>query len=341
MSELYVGLDLHSGNTYIGLIEKGTMKRVFEKRVRNNVEEVVWTLAPYREEIRGIAVESTFNWYWLVDGLNKAGYDCVHLANPAAIQQYKGLKYADDRHDAFWLAQMLSLGILPEGYVYPREERPIRDLLRKRSFLVKQRTAHIISLQSMIERNTGVHMSANALRKVKAEDIERILKEDHLVLLGTTSLETIAFLGKNIRNIEKTVKKEMKTRGAFENLHMVPGIGDILAMTIILEVGDISRFARVGDFTSYCRCVPTGRVSNGKIKGKGNAKNGNRYLAWAFVEAAYLSLRQSSRISGYYKRKALKTHRMVAIKSIASKLARACYYMLRDGVEFKEEMLFC
>ena len=89
MRELYGGLDLHSGNTYIGLIEQGTMKRVFEKRVRNNLEEVVWTLAPYREVIRGIAVESTFNWYWLVDGLNEAGYDCVHLANPAAIQQYK------------------------------------------------------------------------------------------------------------------------------------------------------------------------------------------------------------------------------------------------------------
>ena len=341
MSELYAGLDLHSGNTYVGVIEKGSSKRIFEKRVRNNLDELVWTLNPYREEIRGIAVESTFNWYWLVDGLNEAGYDCVHLANPAAIQQYKGLKYADDRHDAFWLAQMLSLGILPEGYIYPREERPVRDLLRKRSFLVKQRTAHIISLQSMIERNTGVHMSANALRKVKLEDIKGILKEDHLVLLGTTSLEAITFLGKNIRNIEKTVKREVKTRGAFEKLHMVPGIGDILAMTIMLEVGDISRFARVGDFTSYCRCVPTGRVSNGKSKGKGNAKNGNRYLAWAFVEAAFISLRQSPRIAGYYKRKASKTHRMVAIKTIASKLARACYYMLRDGVEFKEEMLFC
>jgi len=341
MSELYAGLDLHSGNTYIGLIEKGTMKRVFEKRVRNNLEEVVWTLAPYREEIRGIAVESTFNWYWLVDGLNEAGYGCVHLANPAAIQQYKGLKYADDRHDAFWLAQMLSLGILPEGYIYPREERPVRDLLRKRSFLVKQRTAHIISLQSMIERNTGVHMNANALRKVKAEDIKQILKEDHLVLLGTTSLETIDFLGKSIKEIEKTVKKTVKTRDAFEKLHMVPGIGDILAMTIMLEVGDISRFARVGDFSSYCRCVPTGRFSNGKNKGKGNVKNGNRYLAWAFIEAAYLSMRQSPKIAGYYKKKASRTHKMVAVKTIASKLARACYYILRDGVDFKEEMLFC
>jgi transposase len=270
-----------------------------------------------------------------------AGYDCVHLANPAAIQQYKGLKYADDRHDAFWLAQMLSLGILPEGYVYPREERPIRDLLRKRSFLVKQRTAHIISLQSMIERNTGVHMSANALRKVKEEDIKQLLKEEHLMLLGTTSLETIAFLGKNIRSIEKTVKKGVKTREAFEKLHMVPGIGDILAMTIMLEVGDISRFARVGNFSSYCRCAPTGRISNGKKKGKGNVKNGNRYLAWAFIEAAFLSIGKSPKIAGYYKRKASKTHMMVAIKSIASKLAKACYYMLRDGVEFKEEVLFC
>lgn len=340
MSELYVGLDLHSGNTYVGIIEKGSMKRVFEKRVRNNIEEIVWTLNPYREEIGGIAVESTFNWYWLVDGLNEAGYDCVHLANPAAIQQYKGLKYADDRHDAFWLGQMLSLGILPEGYIYPKDERPVRDLLRKRSFLVKQRTAHIISLQSMIERHTGVHMSANTLRTIKPEDIKRLLKEDHLVTLGTTSLEVIDFLGKSIKDIEKKVKKAVKTRGAFEYLHTVPGIGDILAMTIMLEVGDISRFARVGKFSSYCRCAPTGRISNGRNKGKGNVKNGNRYLAWAFIEAAFISIRNSPKIYGYYKRKASKTHMMVAVKSIASKLARACYYILRDGVPFKEEMLF-
>ena len=137
------------------------------------------------------------------------------------------------------------------------------------------------------------------------------------------------------------MKKEVKTRGAFDKLHMVPGIGDILAMTIMLEAGDISRFAKVGNFSSYCRCAPTGRISNGKKKGEGNVKNGNRYLAWAFTEAAYLSIRQSPKIAGYYKKKASKTHKMVAVKAIASKLARACYYILRDGIEFKEEMLFC
>lgn len=341
MGELYVGMDLHSGNTFIGIIEKGSMKRVFEKRVRNNLDEITWALTPYREEIKGIAVESTFNWYWLVDGLNESGYDCVHLANPAAIQQYKGLKYADDRHDAFWLGQMLSLGILPEGYVYPKEERPVRDLFRKRSFLVKQRTAHIISLQSMIERHTGIHLNADKMRVLKPEDLQELLKEKHLVHLSTTSLEVINFLGKNIKDIEKTVRKVVKKRGSFEYLHTVPGIGDILAMTIMLEVGDISRFVRVGKFSSYCRCAPSGRISNGKSKGKGNVRNGNRYLAWAFIEAAFLSMRSSPRIAGYFKKKASKTHRMVAVKTVANKLARACYYIIRDGVPFKEEMFFC
>ena len=341
MSELYAGLDLHSRNTYVGIIEKGSMKKVFEKRMKNNIEEVVWTLAPYHDEIKGIAVESTFNWYWLVDGLNEAGYECVHLANPAAIQQYKGLKYADDRHDAFWLGKMLSLGILPEGYIYPKADRAVRDLLRKRSFLVKQRTANMVSLQAMIERQTGVHLSADLIRKLTPKDIEDTLKEEHNVFCGTTSLKAIEFLGQHIKEIEKTVKKAVKTKGSFEYLHTVPGIGDILTMTIMLEVGDISRFERVGKFTSYCRCAPTNRISNGKSKGKGNVRNGNRYLAWAFVEAAYLSIRESPKIAGYYKKKAAKVHKMVAVKTVANKLARACYYIIRDGVPFKEDLFFC
>ena len=341
MSELYGGMDLHSGNTYVGIMEKDTRKRVFDKRVRNNIHEIVESLSPYKEEMKGIAIESTFNWYWLVDGLMEAGYECVHLANPAGIQQYKGLKYADDRHDAFWLAHLLSLGILPEGYIYPRDDRPVRDLLRRRSFLVKQRTANIISLQSMIERHTGVHMSSNTIKRFIPEDMERIFQEDHLILLGATSVNTIDFLEVKIKEIEKKVKKTAKTRGPFKYLHTVPGIGDILALTIMLEAGDISRFAKVGNFSSYCRCVPTGRISNGKNKGKGNVRNGNRYLAWAFMEAAFLSKRESPKIARYYKRKAAKTHKMVAVKSVGNKLARACYYILRDEVPFKEELFFC
>jgi len=133
-------------------MEKGTMKRVYQKRIYNSLPDILGALEPFRGELQGIVLESTYNWYWLVDGLMDAGYDCVHLANPSAIKQYEGLKHTDDRHDAFWLAHVLSLGILPEGYIYPKDDRPVRDLLRKRSFLVRQRTSHILSLQSMIER---------------------------------------------------------------------------------------------------------------------------------------------------------------------------------------------
>ncbi len=98
------------------------------------------TLSPFRDQLKGIVVESTFNWYWLIDGLMDAGYQCVHLANPSAMKQYEGIKHTDDQHDAFFLAQMLILGILPQGYIYPKEDRPVRDLARKRLFLVRHKT---------------------------------------------------------------------------------------------------------------------------------------------------------------------------------------------------------
>jgi len=111
--ELYAGLDLHSRNTYIGILDKN-LKRVFKKRVVNSLEIILETLDPFRDQLKGLVVESTFNWYWLVDGLMDEGYEQFHLANPAAIKQYEGLKHSDDQHDAFFLAQLLILGILPE-----------------------------------------------------------------------------------------------------------------------------------------------------------------------------------------------------------------------------------
>jgi transposase len=340
MRELYIGMDLHSRNTYTGIINKD-FKRVFKKRLVNDLSVILAALEPFRNEIHGIAVESTYNWYWLVDGLSDAGYGCIHLANPCAIKQYEGLKHRDDKHDAFWLARLLCLGILPEGYIYPKEDRPVRDLLRKRSFLVRHRTAHILSLETMIERSTSKRMSSRDIKSLKAEDIEGLLKEEHLILSARASASTIEFLTHHIDKIEKAVKKKIKIKKGFECLQTVPGIGDILALTIMLEVGDISRFAKVGDFSSYCRCVKSNRLSNGKSKGKGNAKNGNRYLSWAFVEAVHFAKRFSPRINKYYQRKAAKRNEIVAIKAISNKLARACYYIMRDRVPFKEEALFC
>ncbi len=143
---LYAGIDLHSTNNYLGVIDEQD-RRLYEKRLPNDLDTILLALAPFKNDIEGVVVESTFNWYWLVDGLQDDGYK-IHLANPSAIKQYEGLKHTDDRWDAFWLAHLLRLNILPEGYIYPKDGRPVRDLLRRRLLFVKHRTAHILSLQS-------------------------------------------------------------------------------------------------------------------------------------------------------------------------------------------------
>jgi transposase len=132
---MYCGIDLHSRDCWLAILDED-LGVVEEERVGNDLERVLAVLEPYRMDLEGVAVESTFNWYWLVDGLMDAGHQ-AHLTNTWAVKQYEGLKYSDDRHDARWLAQLLALGILPEGYIYPKEERPVRDLLRRRSFLVR------------------------------------------------------------------------------------------------------------------------------------------------------------------------------------------------------------
>ena len=126
---------------------------VFQKRLPNDLAVIAQQLWAYQDSLQGIVVESTYNWYWLVDGLMDRGYT-VHLANTAAIQQYAGLKHTDDNSDARWLAHILRLGVLPEGYIYPKEQRAVRDLLRKRGQLVRQRTANILSIQNLLTHNT-------------------------------------------------------------------------------------------------------------------------------------------------------------------------------------------
>ncbi len=167
---LYCGIDLHSNNSYLVVLNERD-EAVYRHRLPNDLQLILERLAPFAEQLSGIAIESTFNWYWLVDGLIEAGYR-VHLANPNAMQQYNGLKFADDRSDARWLAHMLRIGVLPEGYIYPREQRALRDLLRKRGRLVQQRTANVLSLQNLVHRNTGQRLSVRALRTLALDELD-------------------------------------------------------------------------------------------------------------------------------------------------------------------------
>jgi len=335
---VYIGVDLHSNNSMIVVIDE-TGKVLYEKRLRNDLGLIVSELERYRKRCAGVVVESTFNWYWLVDGLMEAGYE-VHLANTAAIQQYKGIKHTDDRSDARWLAEMLRIKVLPEGHIYPKEDRAVRDLFRKRHQLVRQKTSQMLSIEDIVSRNAGVGISGNDVKTITESGLDQLLPDPLVARAAKSNLRVYKCLAKEVIDLERTVLSRAKAVPGFEELLGVSGIGKTLGLTVLLEAGDMERFPGVGNFASYCRCAGSQKLSNGKRKGKGNTKNGNRYLAWAFVEAATFAIRYKPRVKRYYERKKAKTNGVVAVKAVANKLSRACYHVLKEGVPFQVERAF-
>ncbi len=329
---LYAGIDLHSTNCMV-VIQDEADNVILRKRLPNDLKEVSCWLKPYRQDLTGIVVESTYNWYWLVDGLMAQGYP-VHLANTVAIEQYSGLKYRDDTSDARWLATLLRLGLLPEAYVYPRTERAIRDLLRKRSQLVRQATMNLLSIENLFARNQGERLSANRIRLLTPEAVDAAFEDANVALAAKSNLRVLDCLEEQILAVELSLHQQVRLRHSYKRLLTVPGIGEVLAMTIMLETGDIGRFQDVGNYVSYGRLVGSSHWTNGKRKGSGNTKNGNSYLCWAFIEAANFAIRYNPRIRAYYQRKLARTKRVIALKAVAHKLARACYHMVKEDVAF-------
>jgi transposase len=336
---LYAAFDLHSSNSYLGIVQENG-RRTFKRRLRNEPEIIRETLQPFKTDIVGITVESTYNWYWLVDFLMEEGYR-VHLANPSKIQQYSGLKHGDDEDDAFWLAEMLRLKILPVGYIYPKEQRPLRDLLRKRGHLVRLRTSLIVSLQNILARNVGGKIKTNDIKALREDRVTPLLAgNDDISLAGRVSKEAIDSLTRQIRAIEVVVEKKIDLRKPYDLLLSMPGVGRVLALTIMMETGPIERFVKAGNYVSYCRKVPAGRFSNDKKKGNGNRKNGNKYLSWAYAEAAELARRFDTEARAYYDRKRRRTNAPIAHSALAHKLARVAYHIMRDKVLFMPEKTF-
>jgi len=336
---LYCGIDLHSNNSYVAVLDE-ERRDVDCRRLRNELPAVLGFLEPYKEELEAIAVESTYNWYWLVDGLMRAGFD-VRLMNPTKATAHRGLKYTDDKHDARWIACLLALGILPEGHIMPVEERGLRDLLRRRLYLVQKRTAHLLSLKGIFARSTGKQVSVADIQKWDCEAIREVIDDPLVVESITIMLPVVRVLTAQINAVEKRALEIGKLRDEFGLLQTAPGIGQVLALTIMCETGDIRRFSGVGNYASYCRCVPSDRMSNFKRKGSGNRKNGNKYLSWAFSEAAHHAIRFEPLAKRYYDRKRARSHLMVASRALANKMARACYYVLRDQVPFDPARAFC
>jgi len=334
----YSAIDLHSNNNVLVVSDEADQVLV-EKRLPNELNRVLELLAPHRDELAGVVVESTYNWYWLVDGLMAAGY-CVHLANTGAIKIYDGLKHSNDETDARHLAHLLRLGILRSGYICPPAERALRDLARRRLQLVRSRTAHILSVENQLTRQTGRTIRSNDVKRLDAQALTAFGLPEDVTRGMSANVAVVQTLTGEIEKLEARLLEAVKQMAGWDLLNSIPGIGKILATIILLEIGSIGRFTDVGNFASYARCVDSSRLSNGKKKGEGNTKNGNKYLSWAFVEAAHFAMRYCPEAKRFYAKKFAKTNGAVATKALAHKLARACYHMLKTGQPFDVKRCF-
>jgi transposase len=313
--KVIAGIDLHSNNLVIGLMNQDG-KRLSHQKLDCDLKDVEEFLRPYKAQLQSMAVESTYNWYWLVDGLQAKGYP-INLANPAKIEQYSGIKHADDKHDAFHLAELQRLNILPKAYIYDAELRPVRDLLRRRTKLVHQRTALMLSFKSLFSRTTGGQMPLAQLKQMSPKEGPKLYEHPANQLIARIQLEHIEALEQSIQKVEKAVLACARQIPLYAKLLSLPGVGRILGMTITMEVGDIKRFKSDGDFASYCRTVGSRRLSNGKQKGENNPKCGDKYLSWAFVEAANFAKRSDPHCRRWYERKKARTSTVIATKALA------------------------
>jgi len=265
----------------------------------------------------------------------------VVLAHPSEMKQYKGIKAADDLTDAAFLARLARLEVLPTGYIYPRQDRPVRDLLRRRMLLVQQRTAIVLSLQNLATRQSGQSLQWRDIRRLGETDRAELLGDhDCLTFVADQQIDLIEQLNEKIKRFEKKVLEHTQVKPAYERLQTMPGVGVILALTIMLETGDIGRFETVGDYTSYCRCVRATHSSNGKKKADNNSRNGNAYLAWAFVEAVHHALRVCPKAKSFYDKKRAKRNGTLATKALAAKWSKAAYYILKRQEPFDLSRVF-
>ena len=338
MKKVMAGIDLHSNNLVVGIMDVDG-KRVASQKLSCELKEVVAFLSPFKKRLERVAVESTYNWYWLVDGLQGLRYPVV-LANPAGMEQYSGIKHADDTNDAFFLAELLRLKILPTGHIYDEQLRPVRDLLRRRMTLVHHRSALMLSFKSLYTRTTGQEMTLSRLKELEIKEAQALYDHPANQLIAGMQIKHIEQLTESIEKIEKAVLDCARELPLYSKLTTLPGVGKILGMTITMEVGPIERFAEAGHFASYCRTVEAKRTSNSKKKGENNSKCGNKYLAWAFVEAANFARRYDEPSRRWYERKAAKKGKVIATKALACKLAKAAWHVMAQGTDYDTKRVF-
>ena len=362
----YIGQDLHQDNVVVHVcrneFSNGSIrsKTILSKKFSIVGPEAIAAyfkaLEPYCfNQPHTAIVESTYNWYWMADGFESRGWNLL-LADPSTVSR-ANIKYADDYTDAAYLAECLRTGSLRTTWVMPKDDRAIRDLARYRMTLVEDRARLKTIIVNMITNHLSIKLTSDKLIREIDKSVETAIESpseevaqqvlatyfDHrLVRIKVGSLlNRIRFLATEIEQLDQELLSLLKPNLYSKSLQTIKGCGFVTSMIIALEIGEIERFNTHKDFVSYCRLAPTSKLSNGKSKGVGNAKNGNAYLSWAFTELANLVVRFNPEAKRYYDRLFNRSRlRVKAIRSLAAKMARAIFMMLKHGETFDLKRCF-
>ena len=332
----YCGIDLHAKTMYLCILDREG-QILLHQNVRSRPEAFLAAVAPYREDLV-VAVECMFTWYWLADLCRREGIAFV-LGHALYMKAIHGAKAKNDKVDAFKIASLLRGGNLPQAYVYPPEMRATRDLLRRRLHLVRRRGNLLAHVQNTHHQyNLPAPTAKVAYRANRAGVAEAFAEPDARKSLEV-DLQLIEHYDQILRELELHLVRQAKEHDpqAFHRLRSVPGIGKILALTILYEIHQIERFPRVQDFLSYARLVKCDHTSAGKRLGTGGAKIGNVHLKWAFSEAAALFLRNNPEGQKHLRRLAGRHGKAKALSILAAKLGRAVYFMLSKERVFDRE----
>ena len=335
----YCGIDLHARRMYICVLDVEGKVRV-HRNGPATPEHFLATLAAYREDLV-VAVECIFTWYWVADLCAQEGIAFV-LGHALYMRAIHGGKAKNDKIDAHKIAVLLRGGMLPMAYVYPREMRATRDMLRRRCHFMRKRAELLTHTQNTASQYLLPTFDKKLAYKGNRPGVAERFPDPEVRKSIETNLALLDQYDRLLTDLELHLTRSAKVHdvNAFYRLRSVPGIGKILALVLLYEIHDIHRFPRVQDFVSYCRLVKCAKESDGKHYGYSGKKIGNAHLKWAFSEAAVLCLRGNPAAQRYVARLATKHGKAKALTILAHKLARAIYSMLRRGHAFDPNTFF-
>ncbi len=335
--QYYCGIDLHTKIIYVCLLDSEG-KVLLHEQTKANPEALMILIEPYLNDLV-ITVECMFTWYWVSNFCQQHGITFV-LGHALYMKAIHGGKAKNDKIDSYKIAKLINSGMLPQAYTYPESMRATRDLLRRRTFFVRQ-CAHIKGHVKVLNYQYNLpEIKGNLKDKGTRLKAQEQFTDDSAKRSVTANNNFIAFYRTQIQSLECYVKKHAKVDDyhSLVLLQSIKGIGDVLSMTILYEIHTISRFQTVQKFASYARLIKCKAESAGKVYGTSGNKIGNAHLKWAFSEAAALYLRGNKKAQNYHARLVQKHGKGKAMAILSHKLGRAVYFMLKQKTPFDESV---